>query len=313
MARVAIILPVYNGGCYVREAILSIYNQTFRDWCLYVVDDASSDESRDLIDSLPHAQRVAAKNERNVGLYATLSQTMQSIQEEWVGIIMQDDRAKPDWLKTALELADGHPDIDAFWANEDIVDAQGNRTQTGLNTARIELIQPGYLPWYSVLRRGCIWQISGSLTKTRVFQAIPFDPNLPHCGDYDWLLRAIRKIPFLYYERSLFDLRTHSGQASATNLAVGKDIAESYSVVKRNVANHGRDLKLRARVVLSFDRAGLVAIRAVAALLHGRFGLAFRLLPFVPRFLMVWRIRDEMTRKVPLTANADHPGFLEKP
>jgi glycosyltransferase involved in cell wall biosynthesis len=290
MAQVAIILPVFNGANYLREAILSIYSQTFIDWRLYVVDDSSSDESWGLIASLPHAQRVVAQNDRNIGLYATLAQTMRSIQEEWVGIVMQDDRAKPNWLETAMELAYRHPAIDALWANEDIIDAQGNRTRSGLDTARIEVIQPGCPSWYSVLQRGCIWQISGSLTKTRVFKAIPFDSSLPHCGDYDWLLRAIRKIRFLYYERPLIDLRSHSGQASAGNLARGQDVAESYFVLRKNVERYGDDLGLRARLALSFDRTWLVAIRMGGALLHGRFRLAARLSTFIPRFLMLWRL-----------------------
>ncbi len=286
MARVAIILPVYNGAAYVQEAILSIYNQTSHDWRLYIIDDRSSDASRGIIDSLPHPGRVVVKHDRNLGLYATLSETVRIVQEEWIAIVMQDDRAKPDWLATALALADRHPAIDALWANEDIIDAHGSRTRNGTDTGRIEIIQPGYPPWYSVLRRGCIWQISGSLTRARLLQALPFDSNLPHCGDYDWLLRAIRTAPFLYFERPLFDLRIHSAQASAGNLAAAKDVAESYLVIRKNVNENAIDLG--PRLALSLDRARLVAFRMAAALIHGRFRLALRLSSFVPRFLMLW-------------------------
>jgi hypothetical protein len=201
---------------------------------------------------------------------------------------MQDDRPKPNWLEAMLSVADCYPKVQALWATEDIIDAQGILTREGRDTGRLELIQPGRLPWYSILQRGCIWQISGSLTRSELFRNIPFNPRLPHCGDYDWLLRAIRVSAFVYYERPLIELRLHAGQASAGNLASGKDIAESHSVVKSNLAAYPRDLTLLAGIALSLARARVILIRVAAALIHRRFGLALRLSPFVVRFAFIF-------------------------
>lgn len=49
MARITIIMPVYNGEKYIRSAIDSILNQTFKDWKLLCIDDCSSDNSVDIV------------------------------------------------------------------------------------------------------------------------------------------------------------------------------------------------------------------------------------------------------------------------
>jgi hypothetical protein len=216
---------------------------------------------------------------------------MTTIDDECVAILMHDDRPKPQWLDEILRQADLHPSAAALWACEDIIDRNGTVVQRGRDTARVELIEPGTQPWYSILRRGCIWQISGSVTRTELSRRFPFRPDLPHCGDYDWLLRDIRTSAFLYYEKTLLDLRIHKGQASTANLAAGRDVREAYSVVKRNIQAHPSDLSLSARVKLGVYRARGVALRILAALRHGNIRLASALAPWLLRFSFLIFVR----------------------
>ena len=58
---VSIIVPVYNAGSYIEETIQMVEKQTFTDWELILVDDASSDNSRQLIEA--YLQRRKGKNE----------------------------------------------------------------------------------------------------------------------------------------------------------------------------------------------------------------------------------------------------------
>ena len=67
MAKVSIVMPVYNGERYIKEAILSVLNQSYKDFELIIVNDASTDGTQEIIDSfqyliqkLDYTNRVAA-------------------------------------------------------------------------------------------------------------------------------------------------------------------------------------------------------------------------------------------------------------
>ena len=65
---------------------------------------------------------------------------------------------------------------------------------------------------------------------------------MPHCGDYDWLSRAVRQVRFVYYERPLTEIRIHSGQASATNLRIGRDVREYFETIENNFLAYADDV-----------------------------------------------------------------------
>jgi len=65
--EISVILPVYNGGKYLKESIDSILNQTFNNYELIIVNDGSTDESLDIIISYKD-ERIKLINQKNTGL-----------------------------------------------------------------------------------------------------------------------------------------------------------------------------------------------------------------------------------------------------
>ena len=279
------VIPVYNGMPFLPEAVESVLAQTDRIWNLVLVDDGSHDGSQSYIKSLADPRVRTFFNESNLGLYGSLMRTVSSIHSEWIAVLMQDDRLKPCYLHEMERLRSTYPGAAAFWATEDIIGPDGALITRANSTRREEIILPGTAPWLSVLRRGCIWTISGSFTKRDVFIAEPFRADLPHCGDYDWLLRAIRRWPFVYYQFALAELRQHEGQASARNLAAGTDIREHHSILRRNYYRHANDLPVKVAFEVSFHRFRLTMRRLVSAIIHGRLGKAMLLAKYALKFL----------------------------
>jgi glycosyltransferase involved in cell wall biosynthesis len=299
---VTFIIPVYNGGNYLIEAIGSIKNQTRSDWRLLLIDDGSVDDSHKVMDSYTDKRIARHYNQKNVGLYNSLLEAIRLVNSEWVAILMQDDRLKPFYLEEMLCLIAEFPDAQAFWATEDAIRQDGRVLRKGRDTARTEIIEPGVAPWASILNRGCIWTISGSFTNRRLFTSIPFRGDLPHCGDYEWLLRATRHARFVYYERTLAELRFHPGQASAINLKNGRDVDEAYKIIKHNFIRYADDLPRLKAFFICFRRAKLVSRRAIAALLHRRFRYTTYLIQYVMRFFalpFIYKVRNAAF-KVPL-------------
>jgi glycosyltransferase involved in cell wall biosynthesis len=282
---VTVVIPVYDGQLYLKEAIESVFAQTVSNWRLLLIDDCSNDGSRELIGQYSDPRITAVFNEANRGLYGSLAAMAGQVQTEWISILMQDDRLKPYYLAEFSQIVTRHPLVQALWATEDVIDPRGVLLVKGLDTCRLEYIEPGVLPWVSALKRGCIWTISGSLTKREFLKSVPFRTDLPHCGDYEWLLRALRLGSFLYYERSLVELRRHSGQASAGNLKHGVDVEERYVILRNEIATHADDISRCTRFVVCIQQARLVARRTLAAgvRLRGKIALtlAWHLLSFL--------------------------------
>ena len=55
---VDVILPNYNKAQFIEEAINSVISQTFKDWCLYIIDDHSTDNSNEIIDRFSNIKKI---------------------------------------------------------------------------------------------------------------------------------------------------------------------------------------------------------------------------------------------------------------
>lgn len=266
---VVFILPVYNGLPYVKEAIESVLRQTSLDWRLYLVDDLSTDGSRQALDEFRDPRITRVNNAVNAGLYKVLADTIAAVSADWISILHQDDRLRPDYLESMLKLIEEHPDADAFATSADFIGADGSLQSRGEDTGRIWHWTPGVAAWVDVLNRGCIWSISGSFTSWRFLSSAPFRTDLPHCGDYEWLLRAARSFRMVTCVRPLIELRVHKGQASFTNLRKGIDVEKGYQILRRELSAHHEDVRLATLARVCLKRSRLVARKAVGAVARG--------------------------------------------
>ena len=105
-------MPVFNTAPYIKEAVNSILNQSFRDFELIVLDDASSDESALLLDTYSDSRVVRYTSERNVGLANILNIGLDMARGEYIARMDADDISLPTRLQTEVEYLDSHPKID---------------------------------------------------------------------------------------------------------------------------------------------------------------------------------------------------------
>src|SRR5438309_942629 len=96
--RVSVALAVHNGGRYLRNAINSILVQDFREFELLLVDDGSSDETADVLASVADSRVRVLRQEKCLGLTASLRWAMDEARGEFVARLDADDEARPDRL-----------------------------------------------------------------------------------------------------------------------------------------------------------------------------------------------------------------------
>ena len=109
--KVTVLMPTYNVAPYVKEAIESVLRQTYRDFELLVVDDASTDDTLAVVRSIDDPRIRIAAFPDNVGLAENLNRGLALIDTELVARMDGDDIAEPYWLEHEVAVLDRHPEI----------------------------------------------------------------------------------------------------------------------------------------------------------------------------------------------------------
>ncbi|MDR0412224.1 MAG: glycosyltransferase [Dysgonamonadaceae bacterium] len=107
---VSVVLPVYNGEKYLREAIDSILNQTFRAFELIVIDNASTDSTREIVRSYTDPRLVLVENETNRGLIYSLNRGLSVSRGKYIARIDADDISLPGKLQRQYDYMEAHPE-----------------------------------------------------------------------------------------------------------------------------------------------------------------------------------------------------------
>jgi GT2 family glycosyltransferase len=111
-----IIIPNYNGVAHLPTCLDALRRQTRRDFCVVVVDDGSTDESRELLARLyPEVQVIAMPQNR--GLAAAVNAAFDATGGEYVVLLNNDTEAHPRWLEHLVGALDRYPEY-AFAASK---------------------------------------------------------------------------------------------------------------------------------------------------------------------------------------------------
>lgn len=109
--KISVIMPVYNGAHYLREAIESILNQTFSDFEFIIINDGSTDESEKIIQSYEDDRIVYVKNDTNQKICVTLNKGLDLARGEYIARMDCDDISMPMRFEKQKCFLDKHPSI----------------------------------------------------------------------------------------------------------------------------------------------------------------------------------------------------------
>ncbi len=190
---VGVVIPCYNYGHYLPQAVAGALDQDGVDVEVLIVDDASTDDSADVARALAAADaRVQVLvHERNAGHIQTYNDGLSRVRGDYVTLVSADDVLMPDALTRAVALMEHHPTVGLVYGYArsftDDLPVGPTRTRswsvwsgrdwlrTAARQGRCFLVSPE-----AVMRREALEQTDG------------YDPRLPHSGDFDmWLRTAV--------------------------------------------------------------------------------------------------------------------------
>jgi glycosyltransferase involved in cell wall biosynthesis len=108
--KVSVVLPVYNAGLYVKEAIDSIINQSFKDFELLIFNDGSTDNSLEIIHKFEDSRIRIVNYEKNIGLIQLLNNAFSEAKGEYIARMDADDISFPKRFEKQVAFLDQHPD-----------------------------------------------------------------------------------------------------------------------------------------------------------------------------------------------------------
>ncbi|HEC27098.1 MAG TPA: glycosyltransferase [Gammaproteobacteria bacterium] len=124
MPLVSIVMSVYNGESYLREAIESILNQTFTDFEFIIINDGSTDTSAEIVRSY-NDERIRLIQQENIGLAAALNRGIELSEGKYIARMDADDICYPNRLEVQFRYLERHQDIIALGSAADWIDESG--------------------------------------------------------------------------------------------------------------------------------------------------------------------------------------------
>lgn len=203
--RVSMVMPVHNGARWLADAIDSVLAQTFTDFELLLVDDASRDASPAIMaDAAARDARVRLlRLDANVGLPAALNHGFAAARGELHSWTSDDNLLRPQMLGRLVATLDAHAEADIVHADFTLIDESGAE----LGRSRVGPIERLL---YGNNVGACF------LYRARVTEALGgYDTQLFGVEDYDFWLRAAQRFGFVALHEDLYIYRKHGGSLTS--------------------------------------------------------------------------------------------------
>lgn len=225
MPKISIIIPNYNNARYLNMAIQSVLAQTYKDYEIIIVDDGSTDNSRDIVARFGNAVRYIYQE--NQGLAGARNTGIQAAKGELIGLLDADDEWHSDYLEYMVGLSEKHPDAQVFYSMAQCMDVDGQDLPQFVGGPPVE---PEKL-YQVLLRANFIIPSTVTFRKKPVVESGCFDVSLRSCEDWDLWFHLLPEGRFLGSFKSLVRYRVH-GNSLSTNLngmhAAAKKVIEKH-------------------------------------------------------------------------------------
>jgi len=192
---VSVVVPVYNGAAFLRDALTSIGTQKYAPIEVIIVDDGSTDESHLIADSFLAHHNGRLLRQGNLGPAAARNAAIAVARGELITFLDADDEMVADRVAFQVEHLHQHPMLDVVIGSEEI------RLDSGIETP----------PWLQAQETRPAYPIMTMMARAPVFERVGlFDTSFSVAEDTDWLLRArATGVQYEFVDRILLRRRIH--------------------------------------------------------------------------------------------------------
>lgn len=171
---IAIVIPLYNKENQIANTLQTVFNQTFQDFEIVIVNDGSTDKSVEEVEKFNDA-RIRLIHQENAGVSAARNRGIKETKYDLIALLDADDEWKPEYLQEQINLINNFPECNVFACAYEYRDDKGKSrqitlnkmpfsSQTGVLTNYFEVASCSSPPFCSiniVARKECFLNIGG--------------------------------------------------------------------------------------------------------------------------------------------------------
>jgi glycosyltransferase involved in cell wall biosynthesis len=227
---IAVIIPTYNSGPYLKETLASVLGQTLQADEILIVDDGSTDGTLELAESYGGKVRVF----RCSGQRQSRARTFGARQTEceWIAFLDHDDLWLPDKLRRQMEELRAHPKADVCYSARRLLSQRG----VGFVLGDVLAVPPAAEIRKALFRNTVFMPGSVVMRRTTYLANGGFDPEFKIVEDWDFWLRLMHAgVIFAGCQGAFLHQRVHANNNSNNAVAGLEDHKEIY---RRHVRPH---------------------------------------------------------------------------
>jgi len=228
MPEVTVLMTVYNGMPYLPLAIESILKQTYTDFEFLIVNDYSTDNSREVILGYHDPRIRLLDNKKNLNQTKSLNRGLEHTRTELVARMDADDLSHPRRLEMQVAYLRDHPEVVALGTGLRIIDRKGKvvskviRPENDLALRWMQLIESPISGGAVMFSKSIVWDKLGG-----------FDPSIHLAQDYELWSRILPDYKLASLPHLLYDVRRHPD--AETNVWFGVLSGEHQRICRASV------------------------------------------------------------------------------
>ena len=236
---VSVVIPTYNSGRFIAQAIQSVLDQSYARYEVIVIDDGSTDETKDVLREFDG--RIRYLYQANRGPSAARNAGIRLARGEYICFLDADDIWTPNKLEVQLTFMEQHPDIGLVFSDEEEISAEGDICQSLLAQSRFHSDLVSQKPLQDAFRKLLIENRIPTSTvmvrKACFAKAGLFDESLRVVEDRDMWLRIAANFGIACLPLILGKKREHEGNISTNSELTLRSRIEVWKKARRQFSS----------------------------------------------------------------------------
>jgi glycosyltransferase involved in cell wall biosynthesis len=239
--KVSIVIPVYNGSNYVKEAIDSALSQTYDNVEVIVVNDGSTDGGKTDEICESYGDRIRYFLKENGGVASALNMGIEKMEGEYFSWLSHDDVYYPEKVEKQVEALSKLKNKRAIiYSKYEIIDVLGEKIED-VNFEEeydLESLNKPLFPFFHLLLNGCTMLVH----QTHFERVGTFNKDLSTTQDYDLWFRILKNAEIHYVGSTILKSRAHPNQESRAN--IDKHIQECDLFWKKSIETTSDQMRI---------------------------------------------------------------------
>ena len=287
MTKVSVIIPAYNAAKHIQRTLDTVFNQTYRDFEVVVVDDGSTDITVDILKT--YGERIRWAVQGHQGQAYAINRAIDMSRGEYLAYCDADDIMSPTKLEVQASYLDAHPDVDFVYTDMRITSHRG-----------IDIVKK-YKPLdpFFLLQLCCVSRITVMHRRCCLDRTGPFDGAITGSDDWDMWIRMSECCRMAYIDQALSEYRLHGENISFRRTNQLSHVRRMrWEVVRRACTRRGSPFWLRAMVASARVYLVIGSVPYFGKRFPRMWAAADRLQRLLERLLLGWMAEPPLTAQI---------------